>query len=277
MVYCPGMMPLLPVRSFAALSWQRYTQHFGRFLETSLWLLIPSLFQLAFLFLLTIPSVTLELNTVWTLNLFITRIMTIVLGTWVSVRLMKLALAQDPKEEKYIATHPHLGWGLFFPALWINILFGLAVFGGTVALVIPGIWLLVALSFGSYVLIDQDVRGLRALDISYHLVRHRWWPVLGRLMVAGLSFFVLSFLLLTVLSLVLDLIFGGSMTTQVAQLARSLSIDHVLSVSTLRGYGIDQLKQALLTCLTTPFLAISQALLYKSLKETYRPEDNKAA
>lgn len=271
------MSPLLPVRQYVGLAWQRYIQHLGRFLEVSLWLLIPSLIQIGLLFLLTLPSVTLELSTVWTLNLFLSRGLTLIIGTWVSIRLMKLVLAPDPKEEKYIVTHPHLGWSLFFPALWINILYGLATFGGSVALVLPGLWLLVSLSFGSYLLVDQDLRGLKALDGSLRLVRGRWWPVLGRLMLAGLSFFVLSFLLLTVLSLILDLIFGGGMTTQVAQLSRALTIDHTLTVAGLRAYGLGSLKDTLLACLTTPFLAVAQGVLYKSLKDTYRPEEKKTA
>ena len=262
------MQPLLPIRQFVALTWQRYTQHLGRFLEVSLWLLVPSIFQLVLLFVLTMGSVHLSLGTVWSINLVVTRVLTFVISTWVSVRLIKLALAPDPKEEKLIATHPHIGWGLFFPMVWINILFGLAVFGGGVAFVLPGIWLAVALSFATFFLIDQNLRGFSSLDASLAMVRGRWWPVVWRMIVSGFSFLVLSFLILTILSLILDTLFGASMSTQIAELTRGLVIDGNVSVAALRGFGVSELRDALLACLTTPFLAIAQAILYKSLKET---------
>lgn len=271
------MLPLLPVRRFIGLSWQRYTQHLGRFLEVSLWMLLPGLLQVAFLFLLTSSRVDLELGTVWTLNSVVYGILSIVISTWVSIRLIKLALAHDPKEEGYIATHPRVGWELFFPVVFINILFGLAVLGGTVAFVLPGVWLAVALSFSLYCLVDQNTRGLQALYGSYHLVRGRWWPVVGRMFVAALSFLVLSFLILMILSLVLDLIFGGSLSGDMARLSRSLLIDGNLTVASLRGYSLSQLQDNLLTSFTAPFLAIAQGILYKSLKESFVPTNEKTA
>lgn len=271
-----NMPPLPPVRQFIGLSWQRYTQHLGRFLEVSLWLLTPSLIQLALLFVLTMPSVTLSLGTIWSINIIVIRLLTLIITTWVSIRLIKLTLAHDPKEEGYIATHPHVGWKLFFPMVLINILFGLALFGGGIALVLPGIWLVVALSFSQFFLVDLDQRGLHALDASLAIVRHRWWPVVGRMLVAGLSFFVLSFLILTLISLILDTVFGASMSTEISQLTRGLIIDGNISVSALRAFGISDLRDTLLFSLTTPFLAIAQSILYKSLKETYRPEEQAA-
>lgn len=270
------MPSLLPVRPFIGQTWQRYTHHLGRFLEVSLWLLIPSLVQLLLLFILTMPSVTLSLNTVWSIDLTITRLLTLIITTWVSIRLIKLALAHDPKEEGYIATHPHIGWELFLPMIWINALLALAIFGGGITLVLPGVWLAIALSFAGFFLIDLNLRGFQALDASLALVRRRWWSVLWRMFIAGLSFFILSFLILTLLSLILDTVFGSSMSTEIAQLARGLAIDGNISVAALRGYAISELRDSLLFCLTAPFLAIAQGILYKSLKTSYQPEEQTA-
>ena len=266
------MASLLPARQFIGLAWQRYTQHLGRFLEISLWMLIPNLLQLGLLFALTSASVHLALTSVWTINLFVTRLLSFVIGTWVSVRLIKLALSQNPKEEGYIATHPHVGWDLFFPAVWINILFAIAVFGGFVAFALPGIWLGIALSFGLYLLVDTNKRGLQAIYGSYALVKHRWWPVLGRILLAGMTFLVLSFLVLIILSLVQNVLFGSAATVEVARLSRSLLIDGTLTTSTMRAFGISQLQDSLLASLTAPFLAVAQAILYRSLKETYQEQ-----
>ncbi len=265
------MLPLLPVRRFIGLSWQRYTQHLGRFLEVSLWLLIPELLQVALLFALTSSRAHLALKTVWMFNQVLIGILSLVISTWVTVRLIKLTLAHDPKEEGYLATHPHIGWNLFVPLFVVNLLCILAVLAGGVAFVLPGIWLAVSLSLAPYVLVAENKRGLEALYGSHALIRGRWWPVVGRMLVAGFSFLALSFLILMILSLILDLLFGGAMTGEVARLSRSLLIDGNITVDTLRGFSLSQLRDSLLTSFTAPFLAIAQGVLYTSLRDTYAP------
>ncbi len=265
------MIPLLPVRRFIGLSWQRYTQHLGRFLEVSLWMLVPNLLQVALLFALTSSRVTLELRTVWIFTQIFIGVLSLVVSTWVSVRLIKLTLAHDPKEEGYIATHPHVGWNLFFPLLAVNLLCIFAVLAGGIAFVLPGIWLAISLSLAPYVLVAENKRGLEALYGSHALIRGRWWPVVGRMLIAGISFLALSFLILMILSLLLDLVFGGAMTDEVARLSRSLLIDGNVTVDTLRGFSLSRLRDSLLTSFTAPFIAIAQGVLYASLRESYVP------
>lgn len=265
------MQALLPARSFLALSWKRYTEHLGRFLEVSLWMLIPFLFQIALLFGLTIPSVSFELETVWTWNLIISRVLQLVLLTWVQVRLIKLALAQNPKEEGRIATHPHIGWNLVAPLLWINILVGIAILGGGMTFVVPGIWLFFSLMFAGFVLVEQQLRGLQALDASFALVRRRWWPVVGRSILAGASFLGIMLLVTFCFSLIFGFTFGGDAQQTLGQLTRSLILDGIVSVDSLRAYSITQLQNALVGSIATPFLIASQAVLYRSLVDTYEP------
>lgn len=85
----------------------------------------------------------------------------------------------------------------FLSYLWVAILTGVTVVVGFILLVIPGIFLAVALSFGSYVLIFEDVRGADALKRSYGYVKGRWFGVFGRylfLMLVGILFTIaLSF------------------------------------------------------------------------------------
>lgn len=265
------MQALLPARSFLALSWKRYTEHLGRFLEVSLWMLIPFLLQIAVLFWLTSDSVSLELQTVWNGTLVISRLIQLGLLTWVQVRLIKLALAHNPKEEGYIATHPHLGWSLVLPLLWVNILTGIAVLGGGIMFVIPGVWIFFSLLFAGFALVDKNLRGLQALEASFALVRRRWWPVVGRSVLAGASFLGIMFLATFCLSLIFSLLFGGQAQEQLGQLTRSLIIDGIVSPDSLRAFSITQLQNSLVASVTTPFLIVSQAILYRSLVESYEP------
>lgn len=266
-----SMQALLPVRSFLALSWKRYTEHLGRFLEVSLWMLLPFLLQIVILFGFTSSSVSFELKNVWTWNLITARLLQLVLMTWVQVRLIKLALAQNPKEEGYIATHPHIGWNLVLPLFWTNVLVGIAILGGGVAFVVPGIWLFFSLMFAGFALVDKNLHGLQALDASFALVRRRWWPVVGRSILAGASFLGIMFLITFCLSLIFSFVFGGDAQQNLGQLTRSLLIDGIISTDSLRAFSITQLHDSLVACIATPFLIVSQAILYRSLVDTYEP------
>lgn len=69
-----------------------------------------------------------------------------------------------------------------FPLVWLGFLIGLLVGIGFLALVAPGIWALVAWSVAIPVLIVEDRRGSRSLIRSHQLVKGRWWPTFGALL-----------------------------------------------------------------------------------------------
>lgn len=62
--------------------------------------------------------------------------------------------------------------------IWISVLTGLAMFAGFVLLIMPGIYLAVALAFSIVVAALENERGLGALVRSYEYVRGNWWRVL---------------------------------------------------------------------------------------------------
>lgn len=262
-----SMQALIAPRAFLALSWKRYTEHLGRFLEVSLWMLVPFFIQIAYIFLLTSTVTDTELRTVWTSNQILARTLQTVVMTWVQVRLIKLALAQNPKDEGYIVSHPHIGWAFVLPLLWVNILTGIAVFGGAIAFVIPGIWLFFSLLFSGIIVVDQRLRGLRALEASYALVRRRWWPVVGRVTLSGISFLGMLFLATFSFSLIFRVLFGGEALQTLSQLNRALLFDGVVSVDALRAFSLLELQDALIASIATPFLVASQVVLYRSLLE----------
>ncbi len=107
--------------------------------------------------------------------------------------------------------------------IWIPLLVGLLILGGLIAgailigalaavvealAVIVGIGLLCAFVYVAVLwslavpaLMAEDVRGTRALARSGELIQGRWWPTLG--------VYLIAFVIILVVSLVLDAIFGA--------------------------------------------------------------------
>jgi hypothetical protein len=67
---------------------------------------------------------------------------------------------------------------------WIVFLYILCVLLGFIALIVPGVWLLVALSLSIPVLLSEGARGSKALKRSRELVKGQFWHTAGALMVA---------------------------------------------------------------------------------------------
>jgi hypothetical protein len=70
--------------------------------------------------------------------------------------------------------------------LWLTLIHGVIVLLGFAACVVPGVWLYVAWSVAVPVLLIEGTRGFGALRRSFNLVRRRWWPTAGILLLANL-------------------------------------------------------------------------------------------
>jgi hypothetical protein len=125
--------------------------------------------------------------------------------------------------------------------LWVTIL-GFFVAGlGFLLLMIPGIWLWVSFSVAVPVVLMEGTRGRRALGRSRRLVRGRWWPTFGVL----------------VLGSILTGVAGGV----IAGLIGALSAVGVGSDS-LAGVTASTIGNTLARGLTTPLTAAFITVLY---------------
>jgi hypothetical protein len=70
--------------------------------------------------------------------------------------------------------------------LLVGLLTGLAIAGGFLLLIIPGLFFLTRLCCSLPALVIEDRRGTAALSRSWNLVAGRGWPVFGTIIVAGL-------------------------------------------------------------------------------------------
>ncbi len=129
--------------------------------------------------------------------------------------------------------------------LWVS--FIAALLGGLAFLlfIIPGIYLTVAWTVAVPVLLFEGTRGLKALGRSRALVRGRWWPVLGALVLGYILFFIITAILTAILGGLLSVGAGDSLTAN-------------LVVQTLVGI--------IGAVVTTPFQAALIAIIYFDLR-----------
>jgi len=128
--------------------------------------------------------------------------------------------------------------------IWLGLLMGGALFLAALALFVPFIWLGVSWSVAFPVLIAEGERGTGALRRAYRLVRGRWWPTFGALLVA----FMFQFFLGLVLGIPLALLTASWDSGSTAAIA----LTSVVSVAS--------------SVVTTPFMAAVLVLVYFDLR-----------
>lgn len=104
-------------------------------------------------------------------------------------------LIKNDESKKNVESVFNAGLHYFFPALWINVLATVAMIGGYVLFVVPGIIISLLLSFALYVFISEDARGMNALIKSWHYVKGSVWELLGKLAYFGIFLFILFMVL----------------------------------------------------------------------------------
>ncbi len=103
----------------------------------------------------------------------------IVISVFVSLALLRAVT--DPQgttiEKAYRYSLKH-----FLPFIYLSALVGIVTMLGFVALIIPGILLMVWFMFAQFCFVDDGKRGVDAMRASRELVRGKWWAAFGRSM-----------------------------------------------------------------------------------------------
>ncbi|HEV2755896.1 MAG TPA: hypothetical protein VG318_08990 [Actinomycetota bacterium] len=89
----------------------------------------------------------------------------------------------------YVGAKPEMGSSVRFAArrvhslVWITLL--TFILGGlaAIALIVPGVWLWFSWTVAPAVLLVEGHKGMKALGRSFGLVKGRWWPVFGAVVV----------------------------------------------------------------------------------------------
>lgn len=152
--------------------------------------------------------------------------------------LLTIAACFKAVADAYLGTEPDWRTSVRYalrrlgPLLWISVLYFLGVLLGTLALIIPGIFLAVAWSLSFPAALVEGARGAGALKRSFQLIRGRWWPVFGALLV-GLI------LVAIVANIIEFLVFAPVFFTESV-----LAVAILTTLSSIVGYAISTPLQA---------------------------------
>lgn len=98
---------------------------------------------------------------------------------WPLMQLTSIFLQADGA--KVAITPAQVTGGAIGTFIWINVLTGLFTTLGTIALLLPGIWVAVAIQFGGAILVEEGKHGMEAIKESMRLVSGRWWKTAWRI------------------------------------------------------------------------------------------------
>jgi len=233
-------------------SWRMFTATWNQTTQITIWFLYVGLAAFA-------VSVLAKLNP-WAALLDIpVQIAAVIVSLWCGIRLF-LALLNlvDGKPVGDLKTGATQAWGMFLPMVLVGLLQGLVIFGGFIVLIIPGIYLSVALAYAQLAYVDQGVRGWQALSFSRELVRDRWWGVFWRNLTSSL---VMGLGLSLIVLLVLGIFGLAAGPEQFFAMADPNNEDPLLS-------GATSLLDSILQAAFLPFILGFQVRMYRVLQKT---------
>lgn len=238
-------MNLIGAGDLIRKSWSIYWSNLGLLLGIAIWMLVP----LAALTIINlIPQTYLILSVALSAAVFVGNV---IIGLWVNVCLVQALAKRYQNEDVNTRILYSKAWSKIGPLFWVSILVGLAVFGGTLLFIIPGIIFAVWFFFASYIAILENVRGTKALSESKKLVSGMWWSVFWRFLA---SYVVYGALFLVVMWLVIFL--GSMITGQVQEMATATTPPLWQSLAT-----------NIINILVTPLFVAIGAILYLELKK----------
>lgn len=251
------MQPLLPVGELISSGWDRFLTDGKRNLELSIRFLLGSV--------VIFGSAFLTQNMPLTGQLFVNVtaiLVAAVINVHTMVTLTDFILRRDADPAKPNLPSVEIGWKLFWPFVIVAVLQGLAVIGGLALFVLPGIWLSVLFGYSILTMLEDGKRGFEALAASADLVKHHWWAVLGRSLLAGIVVGLLISISTFILLIVLGLFVGMDKIFSFASYATNPSISNPLAD------GVTALINGIVRSIFIPLAIIYQVKIFHSLKKS---------
>jgi flagellar biosynthesis protein FliQ len=238
---------MLTVPELLLLSYRLYRKYFWTLLGYTAWLLLPSTGLLA------LKSVQpFHQNTWWFIPAVLCVMVGIIfLGLWITIILTKFSASLIEGKKTSHETLQQNSWNLIPPLLIVSILQAVAIVGGFLLLIIPGIIFLVWYAFAQFNLILDNTRGVQSLSQSRQLVKGRFLEVFWKLLSGPL---IITLLYSSVLAILITII----------GLATGVEIDPLFGQEAPLWVN---LLETITNVLLTPLIMLYLTLLYIELKK----------
>ena len=250
---------LISISELVSSGWTQFLKDWRRLFEISIRFVLAAVISLiAALIAERVPMASAVSYTI----LVIANALSIVIVLHTLISLLDYQLKRETNADAEITPNAKRAWGLLLSVLWIGILNLLIFAGGLLAFVLPGLWLSLSLSFGILFLIDEDRRGTQALAASAALVKGRWWPTLGRVLVPAILVVILDMLLSFIIMFILGMLIGFDRLSIFTNQAQPLQ------TASATIAGIQNVLGSLVQIALIPLSIIYQVKVYHSLKAT---------
>lgn len=180
-------MQIIGVGDLIKKSWTLYWSNLKLLLTISAWMIIP---LLAALLLAFVPANLIVVIVPLSLIVFAA---TFIINFWVTICLVQACAKLYQEQKVNLRIVFQSAWPKMIPLIWVSILTGLAVLGGTILFIIPGIIFAVWFAFATFLNILEGSRGVAALKQSKAMVSGLWWSTAIRFVVPYIVFGILFY------------------------------------------------------------------------------------
>lgn len=232
---------LVSIGEIITKGWELFSKNYQQFITPIVIMIAPSvLYYLAMFY--TGPGFVLLYLILWAVMIFI--------NIWISVVLILMADKLYKGESIEINKIFELSFAKIPSYLLVALLTGLAVFGGFIMLIIPGIIFAIWFAFACYInlLEDKDNKGAAALKASKELVSERWWDVLVRLIIPALAVYIAVIIIMALIGIVMAALAGA-----ISEYDKMIITNIISSVCSL---------------ILAPLMVLFGIILFNSLKAT---------
>lgn len=234
------MQNLISINEMVKKGWQLYSANIAKFLYPVLIMILPQVALFFINYFMVKPLVLLTL---------VISAISIIINLWMGIYLIELinklyTNKYSVQENLYEASFRKI------PSYFlISILVGLAVLGGFILLIVPGIIFAIWYCFAGYinVLETDNNKGLAAMRRSKELVVGKWGATFWRLVIPSLAVYVVAMIAVVLLTFLLA---GGNMDLT---LAKTSAIYNSLTT--------------IVILFLAPLMSAFPIILYNSLKE----------
>jgi len=180
-------MQIIGVGDLIKKSWDLYWSNLKLLLTISVWMVIP---LLAAVLLAFVPANLVAVIVPLSLIVFAA---TFIVNIWVTICLVQVSAKLYQKQKVNLRIVFQGAWSKMIPLIWVSFLTGLAVLGGMILFIIPGIIIAVWFAFSTFLNILDNVRGTAALKQSKAMVSGLWWSTAIRFVVPYIVFGILFY------------------------------------------------------------------------------------